>query len=65
MLRFVEANVALADARRTRLLGEAVADWPDEDLARLTDYLERLNASVARHPPVGYALDARKFRSSR
>ncbi|WP_344592602.1 MarR family winged helix-turn-helix transcriptional regulator [Streptomyces violaceusniger] len=45
-------HVALAAARRTRLLGEAIADWPDEDLARLTDYLERLNASVARHLPM-------------
>lgn len=45
-------RVALAAERRTRLLGEAVADWPDEDLVRLTEFLERLNASVARHLPV-------------
>ncbi|WP_413797372.1 hypothetical protein [Streptomyces iranensis] len=33
-------------------------NWPDEDLARLTDYLERLNASVARHLPVSGASGA-------
>ncbi|SED57215.1 MarR family transcriptional regulator [Streptomyces melanosporofaciens] len=50
-------HIALAAERRTRLLGEAVADWPDEDLARLTEFLERLNASVARHLPVTGASD--------
>ncbi|WPB95332.1 MarR family winged helix-turn-helix transcriptional regulator [Streptomyces malaysiensis] len=50
-------HIALAAARRTRLLGEATADWPDEDLARLTDFLERLNASVARHLPGADASD--------
>ncbi|MCG0287319.1 MarR family winged helix-turn-helix transcriptional regulator [Streptomyces sp. PSAA01] len=45
-------HIEPAAARRTRLLGEAVADWPEGDLARLTEFLERLNASVARHLPV-------------
>ncbi|MFE4252603.1 MarR family winged helix-turn-helix transcriptional regulator [Streptomyces sp. NPDC056910] len=44
-------HLALATARRSRLLGEAVSDWPDEDVELLASLLIRLNDSVARHLP--------------
>jgi DNA-binding MarR family transcriptional regulator len=42
-------HLATAATRRSELLGAAVADWSDEDLERLTAYLDRLNDSVVRH----------------
>lgn len=42
-------HLAAAAARRAELLGAAMADWSDEDLERLTAYLDRLNDSVVRH----------------
>ena len=42
-------HLAAAETRRLDLLGAALADWSDEDLERLTGYLDRLNDSVVRH----------------
>lgn len=42
-------RLAAAATRRSELLGAALADWSDEDLERLTAYLDRLNDSVVRH----------------
>ncbi|MEV6172589.1 MarR family transcriptional regulator [Streptomyces sp. NPDC051954] len=44
-------HLAMASARRSHLLGEALADWSDEDLRTLAACLTRLNDSVARHLP--------------
>lgn len=41
--------LAEATARRVQLLEEALAGWPDEDLAHLTRLLGRLNDCAVRH----------------
>ncbi|MEU6548801.1 MarR family transcriptional regulator [Streptomyces sp. NPDC046915] len=44
-------HLGMASARRSQLLGEALADWSDEDLRSLTAGIRRLNDSVVRHLP--------------
>lgn len=44
-------HLAEAAGQRTGFLGRALADWPAEDLERLTALLDRLNDSVVRQLP--------------
>ncbi|PRX47508.1 DNA-binding MarR family transcriptional regulator [Prauserella shujinwangii] len=38
--------------QRNRWLATVLAEWPEEDRRRLTEYLDRLNNSIERHDPL-------------